>query len=207
LNSSLIIRYFPDLSDRQAHQFELLGKLYPEWNARINVISRKDIGNLYERHILHSLGIAKVADFHAGTSILDAGTGGGFPGIPLAILFPQVHFHLIDSTAKKLTVVRNIAAETGLINITTEHGRIEDHQGIYDFIVSRAVTSLPEFINLVSRLINKKNNNLITNGIIYLKGGDLKNELDLVKRTYTIFDLSKFFQEEFFLTKKVIHIY
>lgn len=207
MESGIILKYFPTLTVAQITQFEQLGNLYHEWNARINVISRKDIENLYERHILHSLGIAKVADFKAGTSILDAGTGGGFPGIPLAILFPRVSFHLIDSTAKKLTVVQNIAAETGLNNITTEHGRIEDHRGLYDFIVSRAVTSLPEFIKLVRHLVAARNINMIPNGTLYLKGGDLKKELDLLNREYTIFDLSLFFEEEFFLTKKVIHIY
>jgi len=207
LESGIILKYFPTLTAAQITQLEQLGKLYCEWNARINVISRKDIKNLYERHILHSLGIAKVADFKAGTRILDAGTGGGFPGIPLAILFPMVSFHLIDSTAKKLTVVQNIAAETGLNNITTEHGRIEDHRGLYDFIVSRAVTSLPEFIKLVRHLVAARNINMIPNGTLYLKGGDLKKELDMLNREYTIYDLSLFFEEEFFLTKKVIHIY
>lgn len=203
----LITRYFPDLSTQQVRQFELLGQLYPEWNSRINVISRKDIDNLYERHVLHSLGIAKVIEFRAGTKILDAGTGGGFPGIPLAILFPQVDFHLVDSTAKKLTVVKNIAGETGLNNITIGHCRLEDHIGKYDFIVSRAVSSLLEFYSLVSHLISDRNQNSIINGILYLKGGDVKNELDLINSKYRIIDLSNFFKEEFFLTKKVIHIF
>lgn len=142
-----------------------------------------------------------------GTKILDAGTGGGFPGIPLAILFPQAHFHLVDSTAKKLTVVKTIAREIALKNISTEYSRLEDHRGVYDFIVSRAVTSLPEFFKLVSHLISDINKNAIPNGILYLKGGDVKNELELLNRKYKIIDLSTFFEEEFFLTKKVLHIY
>ncbi|MCK9398779.1 MAG: 16S rRNA (guanine(527)-N(7))-methyltransferase RsmG [Bacteroidales bacterium] len=216
MNSDLIIRYFPDLSTHQINQFEQLGPLYQEWNALINVISRQDIDNLYERHVLHSLGIAKVIDFKPRTKILDAGTGGGFPGIPLAILFPQAHFHLIDSTAKKLTVVQNIAGETGLNNITTEHSRLEDHRGVYDFIVSRAVTSLPEFSRLVSHLLSDVSNNAISNGILYLKGGDIDKELKSMEAwghggmeagKHSIYPLSDFFTEEFFLTKKVIHIY
>ncbi len=150
MNFELISKYFPSLTGSQIVKFDQLGPLYMEWNARINVISRKDIDNLYERHILHSLGIARVIDFRPGTKILDAGTGGGFPGIPLAILFPQVHFHLVDSTAKKLTVVQNIADVTGLKNITTEHCRLEDHRGLYDFVVSRAVASLKEMVWLGS---------------------------------------------------------
>jgi len=216
LNFEPISRYFPQLSEHQVHQFEQLGPLYREWNARINVISRKDIDNLYERHVLHSLGIAKVINFRPGTNILDAGTGGGFPGIPLAILFPQAHFHLIDSTAKKLTVVQHIAGETGLNNITTEHCRLEDHRGVYDFIVSRAVTSLPEFAGLVTRFISDVNKNAIPNGILYLKGGDIDKELKSMEAwghggmeagKHSIYPLSDFFTEEFFLTKKVIYIY
>jgi 16S rRNA (guanine527-N7)-methyltransferase len=207
LEPGIISKYFPHLATHQLHQYELLGPLYREWNARINVISRKDIDNLYERHILHSLGIAKVLDFKPGTKILDAGTGGGFPGIPLAILFPQVHFHLVDSTAKKLAVVKNIAEEAGLHNITLEHSRLENHRGSYDFIVSRAVAAIPEFINLVSHLISLKNINEKPNGILYLKGGDVNNEMELINRKNQIIDLSIYFKEEFFLTKKVIYIY
>lgn len=208
MNFELITHYFPALSALQLDQFELLGKLYPEWNARINVISRKDIENLYERHVLHSLGIAKVIDFKPGTEILDAGTGGGFPGIPLAILFPLVHFHLVDSTAKKLIVVQNIASETGLNNITTEHSRLENHSGLYDFIVSRAVTSLTEFYSLVSHLIKNKNKNSIPNGILYLKGGEFGEELKgMEARNYKIYQLSDFFSEPFFLTKSLVHLF
>jgi 16S rRNA (guanine527-N7)-methyltransferase len=213
-------------------QFEHLGPLYTEWNARINVISRKDIGNLYERHILHSLGIAKVIEFRPGTEILDAGTGGGFPGVPLAIFFPETDFHLIDSTAKKLNVVQNIAGELGLKNITTKHIRLEDHRGIYDFVVSRAVASLDDMVRWVRKNIKEVGINEQKNGILYLKGGEVIEELagmeawghggmeagkrgsgEAVKRgsgeamKYTIYSLSDFFKEPFFTTKKLIHLY
>ena len=216
MESGIINEYFPLLTDVQKKQFEQLGALYREWNARINVISRKDIENLYERHVLHSLSIAKVIDFKPGTKILDAGTGGGFPGIPLAILFPQAHFHLVDSTAKKLTVVQNIAAETGLKNVTTEHSRLEDSRGLYDFIVCRAVASLPEFFRLVSHLIIYNNINVIPNGILYLKGGDINQELKglgawrqrgMGAGKYTIYPLPDFFSEPFFSTKSLIHLF
>ena len=213
-------------------QFERLGPLYREWNAKINVVSRKDIDNLYERHILHSLGIAKVINFRPGTKILDAGTGGGFPGIPLAILFPQVHFHLIDSTAKKLAVVQNIAEEAGVKNITTEHSRLEYHYGKYDFAISRAVAPLGEMVGLVCKNIKKDGINEIENGILYLKGGEVYEELnsgeagkrgsgeagkrgsgEVGKRgsgevgKYTIYKLSDFFAEPFFTTKFLIHLF
>jgi 16S rRNA (guanine527-N7)-methyltransferase len=207
LKFEIIHRYFPDLTKDKLQQFMQLGELYSEWNARINVISRKDIENLYERHVLHSLGIAKVISFKPGTRVLDAGTGGGFPGIPLAIMFPETHFHLIDSTAKKLTVVDAVVKETGLANVSSEHCRLEDHHEQYDFVVSRAVTSIPEFYKLVCLLIDKKNNNSISNGILYLKGGDVEAELNILKKNYNIMELSIFFQEDFFLTKKVIHIF
>ena len=216
MNSELIIRYFPDLTATQLTQFEQLGPLYHGWNAKINVISRKDIANLYERHVLHSLGIAKAIEFLPGTKIMDAGTGGGFPGIPLAILFPMAHFHLIDSTAKKLTVVQNIAGELGLKNITTEHCRLEDHVGLYDFVISRAVASLDDIVHLVRKNIKKEGMNEIENGILYLKGGDVEKELESMEAwkrgigeewRYHIYALSDFFAEEFFLTKKLIHLY
>jgi 16S rRNA (guanine527-N7)-methyltransferase len=216
LESGIINKYFPLLTEAQNEQFERLGTLYHEWNAKINVISRKDIENLYERHILHSLGIAKVIDFRPGTKILDAGTGGGFPGIPLAILFPQAHFHLLDSTAKKLTVVQQIAGDTGLNNVTTEHSRLEDHRGQYDFVVSRAVAPLDEMVSLVWKNIKKDGINEIKNGMLYLKGGDVDEELRHLEAgrlggweagRHRIYQLSDFFTEEFFLTKKVIHIY
>jgi 16S rRNA (guanine527-N7)-methyltransferase len=223
LNTDLISRYFPKLTEAQIAQFEQLGSLYLDWNSKINVISRKDIDNLYERHILHSLAIAKIIEFRTGTKIMDAGTGGGFPGIPLAILFPEVHFHLIDSTAKKLTVVQNIADETGLKNITVEHSRLEDHREIYDFVVSRAVASMDAIVRLVWKNIKKDGINEIENGILYLKGGDVNEELKSMEAwghggkvpgklgsgeagNYTIYPLSDFFTEEFFQTKKLIHI-
>ena len=208
MNFELISRYFPDLSAQQFSQLDQLGPLYHEWNAKINVISRKDIDNLYERQILQSLGIAKVIDFRPGTKILDAGTGGGFPGIPLAILFPQVHFHLIDSTAKKLTVVQNISGEIGLKNITTEHSRLEDHYGKYDFVISRAVAPLGEMVGLVWKNIKKDGINELVNGLLYLKGGDLDDELNSMEAwRHCIYQLSDFFPEPFFITKKLIHIY
>jgi 16S rRNA (guanine527-N7)-methyltransferase len=207
LESGIINKYFPTLTATQAGQFEKLGPLYREWNAKINVISRKDIDNLYERHVLHSLSIGKIISFRPGTKILDAGTGGGFPGIPLAILFPETHFHLVDSTAKKLVVAAGVAEATGLANVTTQHARLEELQGKFDFIVSRAVTALPEFTGLVSHLISNKNHNPIPNGILYLKGGEMEAELEALKREYTIFDLHNFFTEEFFLTKRLVHIY
>jgi 16S rRNA (guanine527-N7)-methyltransferase len=164
-------RYFPDLSPAQLKQLEQLGPLYHEWNAKINVISRKDIDNLYERHVLHSMSIARAIEFKSGTTVLDAGTGGGFPGIPLAILFPDVYFHLADSTAKKLSVINAIAAETGLNNITTEHVRLEDHYKRYDFVVSRAVASLDEMVQWVWKNVKAVGFNDLPNGILYLKGG------------------------------------
>ena len=207
MSFELIVHYFPDLSPKQVKQFERLGALYRVWNERINVISRKDIDNLYERHILYSLGIARVMRFKPGTKILDAGTGGGFPGIPLAIMFPDAHFHLIDSTSKKLTVVNDIAAVVGLQNITTEHVRLEAHRGRYDFIVSRAVSSIPEFLTMVSHLLPAERKNSPDQGILYLKGGEVDNELKMAKRKYKVSELSQFFKEEFFSTKKLIHIY
>jgi 16S rRNA (guanine527-N7)-methyltransferase len=177
LNFDLIESHFPSLTAGQLDQFRQLGILYPEWNAKINVISRQDIDNLYERHVLHSLGIAKVINFKSGTRILDAGTGGGFPGIPLAILFPEVHFHLVDSTAKKLGVVRQIAEATRLENISTEHCRLEAHSGRYDFVVSRAVATLDQMAGWVFKNIKQAGFNDIPNGILYLKGGELEGEL------------------------------
>ncbi len=207
MNSELITKYFPALSPEQADQFSLLGELYHEWNTRINVISRKDIGNLYERHVLHSLGIAKVAGFKPGTRILDAGTGGGFPGIPLAIMFPESNFHLVDSIAKKLAVVKAVAEGIGLHNLTTGQSRLENHAGHYDFVVSRAVATLEEMTKLVWKNILPDGFNEIQNGILYLKGGDIKSELESLKGKYRVYDLNILFEEEYFLTKKVIHIW
>jgi 16S rRNA (guanine527-N7)-methyltransferase len=215
LEFGIIQKYFPSLTAGQVEQFKQLGRLYPEWNAKINVISRQDIDNLFERHILHSLGIAKVLKFKPGTKILDAGTGGGFPGIPLAILFPDAQFHLVDSTAKKIAVVKAIAAETKLKNITAEHQRLERHLEKYDFIISRAVATLDQMVDWVFKNVRKDGFNSIPNGILYLKGGDFLEELKSMetgrqgdKETeYDIYELSEFFSEPFFLTKKVIHIF
>lgn len=189
----------------QQAQFRQLGPLYREWNARINVISRKDIENLYERHILHSLGIAKVISFKPGTRILDAGTGGGFPGVPLAIMFPEVHFHLVDSTAKKLSVVRNIADAAGLDNISTEHGRLEGHHRKYDFVVSRAVASLDDMVRWVGKNIRAEGFNGLPNGILYLKGGELEEEL--ADANNKVYPLQEYFSEPFFETKTLVHLF
>lgn len=201
----LIHEYFPNISYTQQQQFEQLEALYKDWNSKINVISRKDIDELYLRHVLHSLGIAKVISFKPKSRILDVGTGGGFPGIPLAILFPESKFHLVDSIGKKLKVVEGVAESLGLKNVKTMHGRAEIVKGEFDFIVSRAVTSMPEFVSWVKTKIAKKQNHEIKNGILYLKGGDLTEELQ-VFRTATIYNLSDYFKEEFFQTKKVVYL-
>ncbi|MEZ4801932.1 MAG: 16S rRNA (guanine(527)-N(7))-methyltransferase RsmG [Gelidibacter sp.] len=202
---TLIQQYFPDLTNLQKKQFNQLEELYKDWNSKINVVSRKDIDELYLRHVLHSLGIAKVISFKPKTRILDVGTGGGFPGIPLAILFPESEFHLVDSIGKKLKVVNGVVEELGLKNVKTTHGRAEDVKGEFDFIVSRAVTAMPVFVNWVKNKIAKKQNHEIKNGILYLKGGDLSEELQ-VFRTTTIYNLSDYFKEDFFDTKKVVHL-
>ncbi len=202
----LIYQYFPDLSDHQKWQFSELERLYTEWNEQINVISRKDIYHLYERHALHSLGIAKIINFRDGTSILDVGTGGGFPGIPLAILFPKCRFHCVDSIGKKIKVVNEVAEAIGLINLTTEHQRAEKVKYKYDFIISRAVTRMKPFINWVHGKTLKKNSNKLLNGILYLKGGDINDELAEIKRDYNVFNLRDHFTEEFFETKKVVWV-
>jgi 16S rRNA (guanine527-N7)-methyltransferase len=218
---NLLKKYFSSLSDRQVGQLEMLEPLYREWNARINVISRQDIDNIVERHILHSLAIAKILPFTPGSAILDAGTGGGFPGIPLAILFPDTHFHLVDSTAKKLHVVAEIARAAGLENITTEHIRLEDHQKRYDFVVSRAVSSIPNMINWVWKNVSPDNRNDLPNGILYLKGGEFEEELRGIDAwthgrmdawtkgsgQYHIYRLSEIFEESFFETKSLIHLF
>lgn len=202
----LIFHYFPQLTDVQKEQFSRLLPLYKEWNARINVISRKDIDNLYLNHVLHSLGIAKVVSFKPGSAVLDVGTGGGFPGIPLAILFPGTQFHLVDSIGKKITVVKNVAEGVGLKNIRAEQVRAEQVKGEYDFIVSRAVTRLKEFYGWIHRKVKKDSVHSLYNGILYLKGGDLDEELAELKKPHQIIELKDFFGEEFFETKKVVYV-
>jgi 16S rRNA (guanine527-N7)-methyltransferase len=193
------------LSDIQKEQFQQLDSLYHEWNEKINVISRKDIDALYTKHVLHSLGIAKIQSFEPGTFVLDVGTGGGFPGIPLAILFPETRFYLIDVIAKKIKVVQAVADALGLKNVKAEQIRAENVKGDFDFIVSRAVTNMPDFVSWVKTKIKKQHKHELKNGILYLKGGDLTEELkDFPKAT--LYDLADFFEDEFFETKKVVHL-
>lgn len=201
----LLLKYFPDLTEDQIEKFTLLETLYQDWNLKINVVSRKDIDELYLRHVLHSLGIAKVIQFKDGSKILDVGTGGGFPGIPLAIMFPECSFHLVDSIAKKLKVVNEVVEGLGLTNVKTTHSRVEDTKGNYDFIVSRAVAAMPTFVHWVKGKIAKEQNHELKNGIIYLKGGDLTEELKDYKTT-TIYNLSDYYDEDFYETKKVVHL-
>ncbi len=202
----IIRNYFPNLSAEQIEQFNQLQALYTFWNAQINVISRKDLDEFYERHVLHSLGIAKVCSFVPGTEILDIGTGGGFPGIPMAILFPEVQFHLVDSIGKKIKVVHEVAKTLGLNNVTVTHARAEEIKEKYDFIVSRAVTAMPAFIPWTKGKMKTENRNDLKNGILYLKGGDLEEELSATKQPYTLHPLLKFFTEPFFETKSVVHM-
>jgi len=202
----IILKYFPELTEKQYEQFALLSDLYKEWNEKINVISRKDIEELYERHILHSLAIAKIIRFKPNTSILDVGTGGGFPGIPLAIMFPDCKFHLVDSIGKKITVVNEISKSIGLKNITAEQARAEKLKDNYDFIVSRAVTAFPAFYNWVKNKTNSNSQNDLKNGILYLKGGDLSEELKKFQSRITSYNIAEFFTESFFETKKIIHL-
>lgn len=202
----LIEKYFTDLTQQQKDQFAQLEPLYKEWNQQINVISRKDMDAFYERHVLHSLGISKVIDFVPKSKILDIGTGGGFPGIPLAILFPKVHFHLVDSTGKKIKVVHAVTEALGLKNVTAEHERAENVSGQFDFIVSRAVSHIDKFLPWTKGKIKKAPPKAgLKNGILYLKGGFITDEFINVKR-YQIFELQDFFKEEFFQTKKVVHV-
>jgi 16S rRNA (guanine527-N7)-methyltransferase len=203
---SIITQYFPDLTENQKDQFAKLHELYVEWNNKINVISRKDIDNLYVNHVLHSLGIAKVQKFKPGSSVLDVGTGGGFPGIPLAILFPETQFHLVDSIGKKITVVNAVAEGAGLKNVKGEQIRAEQIKGKYDFIVSRAVTRIKEFYGWVHNKAKEKSVHELDNGILYLKGGDLEEELGELKKPYSLYNLSDYFKEEFFETKKVVYV-
>ena len=202
----IILKYFPDLNKDQKKQFTALGALYEEWNTKINVISRKDISELYTKHVLHSLAIAKFTSFTKGTRILDVGTGGGFPGIPLAIMFPQVSFHLIDSIGKKIKVVEAVTSELNLKNVTLQQVRAEQLKERYDFIVSRAVTAFPYFVKLCRNRIKKEQKNAITNGILYLKGGDFGNELKPFSNRVSVIPLTDFFDEPFFETKKLIHL-
>ena len=201
----LIFKYFPDLTEKKIKQFSHLQDLYTEWNAQINVISRKDMDNLYIKHVLHSLAIAKVIDFVDGSKILDVGTGGGFPGIPLAILFPKVEFLLVDSIGKKIKVVNGVKDSLGLTNLRAEHKRAEQVVGQFDFVVSRAVTKMKVFQQWLRKRISAKQRNNLFNGILYLKGGDLKEELQGIINV-DLYDISKFFEEEFFETKKVVYI-
>jgi len=200
-----ILKYFPFLTEQQINQYSLLGKLYPDWNEKINVISRKDIDHLYERHVLHSLAISKLIQFRPGSTILDIGTGGGFPGIPLAIMFPESNFKLIDSIGKKIKVVEDIAKNLGLNNLEAKHQHSNELRLKFDFIVSRAVTAFPEFVELAAGKIKPKNINSLPNGIIYLKGGDLTGEIEPFKSQIVLHPISRYFTEEFFETKFVVY--
>ncbi len=202
----LILKYFPDLTEEQKRQFAALYDLYTDWNSKINVISRKDIENLYEHHVLHSLGIAKVIRFKPGTKVMDLGTGGGFPGIPLAILFPEVQFHLVDSIGKKVRVATEIAGSIGLKNVTTRHARTEEEKQLFDFVVSRAVMPLTDLLKIIRKNISPKQQNALPNGLICLKGGELEKETMPVKNKTTMWNLKEFFGEEFFETKKVVYV-
>jgi 16S rRNA (guanine527-N7)-methyltransferase len=201
----IIHKYFKNLSDIQIEQFFKLQDLYEDWNLKINVVSRKDIDELYLRHVLHSLGIAKVIQFKPGSKVLDVGTGGGFPGIPLAILFPETQFHLVDSIGKKIKVVNEVVSGLGLLNVKTTNGRVEEDKDTYDFIVSRAVAEMETFVRWTKGKISKKQNHSLKNGILYLKGGDLTEELKLYTSAI-IYNLSDYFEEEFYETKKVVHL-
>ena len=202
----LILKYFPNLSKTQIAQFEALYALYIEWNEKINVISRKDIENLYEHHVLHSLAIAEIIKFQPETSILDVGTGGGFPGIPLAILFPESTFVLIDSIGKKIKVGTEVSTSIGLKNITLKHLRVQEEKAKYDFVVSRAVMPLGDLVKLVQKNISKKHKNVLPNGLICLKGGELHHEILPYKNIAELYEVSDYFKEEFFKTKKAVYV-
>lgn len=204
--ANLIFEHFPNITDQQKQQFNSLFDLYQFWNSQINVISRKDTDFFYERHVLHSLGIAKVQPFLPGSMVLDVGTGGGFPGIPLAILFPETKFTLVDSIGKKIKVVNEVAAALGLENVKSINDRVENILVSYDFIISRAVTKMPEFMSWVKNKTKKKSNHELKNGILYLKGGDLAEEMSAVKNKITYFELSNYFSSDFFETKKIVHV-
>lgn len=204
--SAIINKYFPQLSAEQTSQFEQLDALYRDWNTKINVISRKDIDNLYEHHVLHSLGIAKVITFRPGTSILDIGTGGGFPGIPLAILFPECQFKLVDSIGKKIKVAQAVAQAIGLKNVTIEHRNVVEEKQQYDFVVSRAVMNATDLVKLVRKNVHHQQRNALPNGLICLKGGDVAEEMAPFAKCSEVWDLNTFFEEAFFETKKVTYI-
>ncbi len=202
----IILKYFPELTEKQKKQFAALYDLYTDWNAKINVISRKDVANLYERHVLHSLGIAKIINFRNGTQIMDLGTGGGFPGIPLAVMFPECHFHLVDSIGKKIKVATEISTAIGLQNVSLRHCRAEEEKQMFDFVVSRAVTPLNNLVKIIRKNISKESKNAHPNGLICLKGGDLQNEIMQFKSRTIIYNLNAYFSEEFFNTKKVVYV-
>jgi len=201
-----ILKYFPELDELQCSQLTQLEQLYPEWNAKINVISRKDIDNLEVNHILHSLGLVKFVKFTPGTRVMDLGTGGGFPGIPLAIYYPEVTFHLVDRIGKKLRVAQDIAERIGLTNVTFQHGDVKEVKGQFDFVVSRAVMDLGDMVPLVKRFIAREGHNAVPNGLLCLKGGDLTAEVDKFKNQVLIDELSSYFKEEFFRTKKILYL-
>lgn len=202
----VITKYFPDLTCRQKEQFAALYDLYYDWNSKINVISRKDIENLYEHHVLHSLAIAKYVTFKPGTTVMDMGCGGGFPGIPLAIMFPEVQFHLVDSIGKKVRVASEIAAAIGLENVRTSHSRAQDIKDKYSFVVSRAVMQLPDLVKICRKNISKDQENVLPNGIICLKGGDMSAETHPFRNSCEIIEVSNYFSEEYFKDKKVVYV-
>lgn len=202
----LLLRYFPQLTETQQQQFSQLQSLYADWNSKINVISRKDIDNLYERHILHSLAIAKIISFRPGTTVMDIGTGGGFPGVPLAIFFPEATFHLIDSIGKKIKVATEVSTAIGLKNISFRHCRGQEEKGKFDFVVSRAVMPLGDLVKIVRKNISSKQANALPNGLICLKGGELEHEVQAFKNDVTVYNLSDYFPEEFFETKKGVYL-
>lgn len=206
MEAEIIFKYFPDLTPRQREQFERLGALYRDWNAKINVISRKDIDHLYEHHVLHSLGIAKAMSFRPGTTLLDLGTGGGFPGIPLAILLPECRFKLIDSIGKKVRVAAAVAEAIGLENVRTQHLHAAEEKERFEFVVSRAVMSTPDLVRLVQKNVSRTQRNAHPNGLVCLKGGDVTRELAPFARSADVWNLSDWFAEEYFETKKVVYV-
>jgi 16S rRNA (guanine527-N7)-methyltransferase len=206
MNIELILKYFPEINEEQRRQFEMLYDLYADWNAKINVISRKDIGNLYEHHVLHSLAIAKALHFHDGSIILDFGTGGGFPGIPLAIMFPACQFKLIDGTGKKILVAKEVSNAIGLKNCYPEHLRGEDEKGKYDFVVSRAVMQLSDLMKIVKKNVSSRQQNAMANGVITLKGGDVQAETYPFRKIVEVMDIDNWFEEEWFREKHLIYV-